>query len=202
MPCTNQHCVNMNIAHTHSIEDCKKPKTSNHVLAPLAKAKATAVKAKAKTAKVEGKAAKAARAWAKARAKVRAKDTLLVLDSNYLCRRPPALQLLRPERPTTTWPTSHVTSATRRDTINLSALNGLLFDHHLLISTPGKKPRGWASYLIISKMQFLHPIHAAYGARIPLATALISPPHLIPTISRRSPPCLCSSFNIGSQLQT
>jgi hypothetical protein len=35
------------------------------------------VKAKAKMAKVEGKAAKAAKAWAKARAKVREKDTLL-----------------------------------------------------------------------------------------------------------------------------
>jgi hypothetical protein len=77
MACTNQHCVNMNIAHTHSIEDCKNKYPRFGALA-----KATAVEAKAKTAKVEGKAAKAARAWAKARAKVRAKDTLLVLDSN------------------------------------------------------------------------------------------------------------------------
>ena len=70
------------------------------------------VKEQARTAKVEGKATKAAKAWAKARAKVREKDTLLVLDFNYLCRPLPALQLLRPARPTPTWSMSHVTSVT------------------------------------------------------------------------------------------
>ena len=38
---------------------------------------------------------------------------------------------------------SHATSATRKGTTNLSAPNGLLFDHHLRISTPGNKLRGW-----------------------------------------------------------
>jgi hypothetical protein len=115
---------------------------------------------------VKAKAAKAARAWAKARAKVRAKDTLLVLDYNYLCRPPPALPVPRLARQAPTWPRSHATSATRRDTTNLSALNGWLFDHHLVTSTPGNKPRDWASFWIISNMQFLHPILVAYGTRI------------------------------------
>jgi hypothetical protein len=94
-------------------------------------------------AKVEGKAARAARAWAKAKAKVRAKDTLLVLDFSYHRRRPTALRLRRLASLTPIWLMSHVTSAIRRDTINLSAPNGLLFDHHYRIRTPGNKLHGW-----------------------------------------------------------
>ncbi len=122
-------------------------RTNTLDLAPQAKAKASAAKAKARTAKVEGKAAKVAiRAWAKAKAKVRAKDILLVLDFSYRCRRPLALRLRRLASLIPIWLMSHVTSATRRGTINLSAPNGLLFDHHLRISTPGNKLRGWASF--------------------------------------------------------
>ena len=101
-----------------------------------------AAKAKARMAKVEGQAAKAARAWAKAKSKVRAKDTLLVLDFSYHCRRPTALHLRLLASLTPIWLMSHVTSATRRDTTSLSAPNGLLFDHHLRISTPGNRLRG------------------------------------------------------------
>jgi hypothetical protein len=96
-------------------------------------------------AKVEGKAAKAAKAWAKAKAKVRAKDTLLVLDFSYRCRLPTALRLRLLASLIPIWLMSHVTSAIRRDTISLSAPNGSLFDHHLRISTPGNKLHGWVS---------------------------------------------------------
>ena len=115
-------------------------RTNTRDLASRAKAKASAAKAKARMAKVEGKAAKAAKAWAKA--KVRAKDTLLVLDFSYRCRRPAALRLRLPSSLIPIWLMSHVTSAIRRDTISLSAPNGSLFDHHLRISTPGNKLRG------------------------------------------------------------
>ena len=101
-----------------------------------------ATKAKARMGKVEEKAAKVAKAWAKARAKARARATLQVLGFNYLCRRPLALHLRRPASIIPIWPMSHVTSVTRRGTTSHSALNGLLYDPHLLTSTPGNKPRG------------------------------------------------------------
>ncbi len=119
-------------------------RTNTLDLAPQAKAKAAAAKAKARTAKVEGKEAKAARAWAKA--KVKAKDILLVLDFSYHYRRPIALYLRLLASLIPIWLMSHVTSATRRGPINLSVPNGLLFDHHLRISTPSNKLRGWASF--------------------------------------------------------
>jgi hypothetical protein len=150
--------------------------------------------------KAEGKAAKEARVLAKAKA--RAQDTLPVLDSNYFHTPLPAHHLLRPASLASIWPMSHVTSVIRRDTTNLSVLNGLLYVHHLLISTPVSKPRGWASFLIISKIQFLHQIHAAYGARTPLATAPIAHPPLMPTISRNNRLVHAAAPTIGCQLQT
>jgi alkylation response protein AidB-like acyl-CoA dehydrogenase len=95
-------------------------------MVPQARAKALAAKAKARMGKVEGKAAKVAKAWAKARAKVRTRATLQVLGSNYLCKRPLALHLRRPAIIIPIWPMSHVTSVTRKGTTSLSALNGLL----------------------------------------------------------------------------
>jgi hypothetical protein len=54
MPCTNQHCVQMNIAHTHSIEDCKN-KYPRFGSQEKAKASAAKAKAKARMGKVAGK---------------------------------------------------------------------------------------------------------------------------------------------------
>ena len=123
-PCTNQHCVRMNISNTHSTEDCKN-KYPRHGATSKGKG-LLAAKAKARMGKVEGKAAKVAKAWAKARAKVRTRATLQVLGSNYLCKRPLALHLRRPAIIIPIWPMSHVTSVTRKGTTSLSALNGLL----------------------------------------------------------------------------
>jgi hypothetical protein len=48
---------------------------------------------------------------------------------------------------------SHVTSATRRGTTNVSALNGSLCDRHLRISTPGNKQQAPRLGLILDHLE-------------------------------------------------
>jgi hypothetical protein len=121
MPCTNQHCVSMNIiAHTHSIDDCKNkyPRFGS-------------------PGKGRGKGSKGGKGMGKGKGKGKSKG------------HPPGLGLQLPLQASTGSIFSSAgkpsSSATRKGTTNLSALNGLLCDHHLLIGTPGKKPRGWVS---------------------------------------------------------
>jgi hypothetical protein len=77
----------MNIAHTHSIEDCKNkyPRFGSP-----GKGKSSGSKGKGKDGKGRGKGSKGGKGMSKGKGKGKSKGTLLVLDSNYLCARPPA----------------------------------------------------------------------------------------------------------------
>jgi hypothetical protein len=70
MPCTNQHCVNMNIAHTHSIEDCKNkyPRFSSP-----GKGKGSGSKGKGKGGKGRGKGSKGGKGMVKGKGKGKSK---------------------------------------------------------------------------------------------------------------------------------
>ncbi len=70
MPCTNQHCVNMNIAHTHSIEECKNKYSR---LGMPGKGKGSVSKGKSKDGKGRGKGNKGGKGMGKGKDKGKGK---------------------------------------------------------------------------------------------------------------------------------
>ncbi len=70
MPCTNQHCVNMNIAHTHGIDDCKNKYSR---FGSPGKGKGGGNKGKGKDGKGRGKGNKGGKGMGKGKGKGKSK---------------------------------------------------------------------------------------------------------------------------------
>ncbi len=125
-PCTNRHCIDMNTAHTHSIDACR-----NKFSRLGSPGKGKKARAKVRMAKA---AARAPRACPKARdhAKVSKADLLhpLALRSCSYQHSLMGHPLPRPKAQLT----SPVTSVNRRVTTSLNALNGWRFGHSQRIS--------------------------------------------------------------------